>query len=81
MDDNGWDWFEAENETLLENGSDHWQACLESEAGAKVLADLERHFLQTALGPDASTAAIWMREGKRALVLQIKRLVERSAED
>lgn len=81
MSDNGWDWFAAENETLAENGTDHWQACFDSDAGAKVLADLERHFLHTALGPDASTAAIWMREGKRALVLQIKRLAERSAAD
>ena len=74
MVENGWDWFESENETLSENGSDHWQACFDSDAGAKVLADLERHFLHTALGPEASTAAIWMREGQRALVLQIKRL-------
>ncbi|CAM3461498.1 MAG: hypothetical protein CMO07_02140 [Thalassospira sp.] len=81
MVDTGWDWFEAENEALTEDGTDHWQACFDSDAGAKVLADLERHFLQTALGPDASDKAIWMREGKRALVLQIKRLAERSAAD
>ncbi|MBP3127784.1 hypothetical protein [Thalassospira sp. ER-Se-21-Dark] len=81
MTGNGWDWFEAESESLSESGTDHWQTCFDSDAGAKVLADLEQHFLHTALGPDASTAAIWMREGKRALVLQIKRLAERSAED
>jgi hypothetical protein len=81
MSDNGWDWFEAGNETLSESGSDHWQACFDSDAGAKVLADLARHFLHSALGPDARDKAIWMREGKRALVLQIKRLAQGSKEE
>lgn len=80
MTDNGWDWFETENDTLSENGTDHWQACFNSEAGAKVLADLEQHFLHSALGPDASNSAIWMREGKRALVLQITRLAQGAKE-
>ncbi|NIY76958.1 hypothetical protein HED22_14990 [Thalassospira sp. HF15] len=81
MTDNGWDWFEAENESLSDGSADHWQACFDSDAGAKVLADLERHFLHAALGPDASDKAIWMREGKRALVLQIKRLAGSAKED
>ncbi|MBC05954.1 hypothetical protein [Thalassospira sp.] len=81
MSDNGWDWFEVENESLSEDDTDHWQACFDCDAGTQVLADLERHFLHTALGPEASNAAIWMREGQRALVLQIKRLAERSAAD
>jgi len=81
MSDNGWDWFEAESKSLSDGSKDHWQACFDSDAGAKVLADLERHFLHSALGPDASDKAIWMREGKRALVLQIRRLADCSAGD
>lgn len=81
MTQSGWDWFDPDGAALTAADSDHWQACFETDAGQAVLADLERHFLQSALGPDASDKAIWMREGKRALVLQIKRLAERSAVD
>ena len=81
MTGNGWDWFEAESDTLSENDTDHWQVCFDGDAGSQVLADLERHFLHTALGPEASEAAIWMREGQRALVLQIKRLAAGARQD
>ncbi|KJE34382.1 hypothetical protein UF64_14945 [Thalassospira sp. HJ] len=81
MVDIGWDWFEAETEALTKDGTDHWQACFDSDAGAKVLDDLERHFLLSVLGPDASDKAIWMREGQRALVLQIKRLAAGAKDD
>lgn len=74
----GWDWFDPQDgqvpDTGTDRGKDHWQACFASHVGQMVLGDLERHFLQTALGPDAGSNAIWMREGQRALVLHIKRL-------
>jgi hypothetical protein len=70
----GWDWFEPQEGLKPGAGKDHWQACFESPAGQKVLEDLERHFLQSALGPNTAPTAIWMREGQRALVLHIKRL-------
>lgn len=74
MTDSGWDWFDPEN-TFDEDGKlDHWQACFAGASGAAVLADLERQILHSALGPDATNSAIWMREGQRALVLQMRRL-------
>ncbi|KZB65947.1 hypothetical protein [Thalassospira sp. MCCC 1A02491] len=71
---NGWDWFEPQGDEMTEDGRDHWQSCFASDAGQKVIRELERQILQTALGPDVPASAIWMREGQRALVLQIKRL-------
>jgi len=70
----GWDWFEPTSDFADDGKRDHWQACFASAAGQQVLADLERQILHTALGPDTNNQAIWMREGQRALVLQIRRL-------
>ncbi|MEQ8286051.1 hypothetical protein [Thalassospira sp.] len=70
----GWDWFDPIPEMPEDADIDHWQACLDTPAGQRVLADLERQILHTSLGPDANSHAIWMREGQRALVLQMRRL-------
>ena len=86
----GWDWFEgvaAADETDEADEVDrvHWQQCFGTHAGQKVLAELERSIIKTALGPHSPDRAIWMREGQRALVLQMARLargsVERGAAD
>ncbi|MCC9623940.1 hypothetical protein LPB41_19855 [Thalassospira sp. MA62] len=74
MTDTGWDWFAPKMNDAGGPKTDHWQACFGSDAGQMVLADLERNILKTALGPDHDTARLWMREGQRALVLQIRRL-------
>jgi hypothetical protein len=53
-----------------------WQRVLGPSAGhdaAVVCADLRAMTLERALGPAASPQAIWMREGQRALVLQMLR--------
>ncbi|MBX2831283.1 MAG: hypothetical protein KTR23_08910 [Rhodospirillales bacterium] len=70
----GWDWFDPTPDIADDGTIDHWQACFADAAGQRVLTDLERQILHTALGPDANSQAIWMREGQRALVLQIRRL-------
>ncbi|MHC8494445.1 Bbp19 family protein [Thalassospira sp. SM2505] len=72
--ENGWDWFEPQESPNPGAENDHWQACFGSPAGQQVLDDLEAHILHSALGPDVSPGAIWMREGQRALVLLIRRL-------
>jgi 3-oxoacyl-[acyl-carrier-protein] synthase III len=72
--DSGWDWFDPNNTPDDDASLDHWQACFADPAGAAVLAELERQILHSSLGPDATNSAIWMREGQRALVLQIRRL-------
>lgn len=38
------------------------------------MAELKAQIVNSALGPEASNAAIWMREGQRALVLHMIRL-------
>ncbi|OSQ39790.1 hypothetical protein [Thalassospira mesophila] len=53
-----------------------WQRVLGASAGhdaAVVCAELRAMTLERALGPAASPQAIWMREGQRALVLQMLR--------
>lgn len=83
----GWDWFEgvAAADETDEADRVHWQQCFGTYAGQKVLAELERSIIKTALGPHSPDWAIWMREGQRALVLQMARLargsVERGAAD
>ncbi|OSQ47453.1 hypothetical protein [Thalassospira alkalitolerans] len=71
----GWDWFE-DLAVTDETADDHWRHCFASRAGQKVLADLDRSITRTALGPQSTDRAIWMREGQRALVLQIARLAQ-----
>lgn len=74
---NGWNWFDAageDPETIAPTEIDHWQACFATPAGRQVLRDLERQFIQTSLGPASNNAALWMREGQRGLVLQMRRL-------
>jgi len=72
----GWDWFEgvAAADETDEADRVHWQQCFGTYAGQKVLAELERSIIKTALGPHSPDRAIWMREGQRALVLQMARL-------
>lgn len=84
----GWDWFEAAGDAPDEPNEvdrDHWLQCFGTHVGQKVLSELERSILRTALGPQSPDRAIWMREGQRALVLQMARLargsVERGAAD
>ncbi|OSQ32270.1 hypothetical protein [Thalassospira sp. MCCC 1A03138] len=78
---NGWDWFEglasAADETE-EVDRAHWRQCFGTSAGQKVLVELERSIIKTALGPQSPDRAIWMREGQRALVLQMTRLARGS---
>lgn len=76
----GWDWFEevAAADETDEADRVHWQQCFGTHAGQKVLAELERSILRTALGPQSPDRAIWMREGQRALVLQMTRLARGS---
>lgn len=79
---NGWDWFEevvAADETD-EADRVHWQQCFGTRAGQKVLAELERSIIKTALGPQSPDRAIWMREGQRSLVLQMTRLARGSVD-
>ena len=77
----GWDWFEgAVVDEADEMDRAHWQQCFGTNAGQKVLADLERSILRTALGPQSPDRAIWMREGQRALVLQMTRLARGSVD-
>ena len=76
---NGWNWFETageEPETIAPKEIDHWQACFATPAGQQVLRDLERQFIQTSLGPASNNTALWMREGQRGLVLQMRRLAQ-----
>ncbi|MCK2166424.1 hypothetical protein [Thalassospira xiamenensis] len=77
---NGWDWFEevAAADETDEADRVHWQQCFGTHAGQKVLAELERSIIKTALGPQSPDRAIWMREGQRALVLQMTRLARGS---
>ena len=75
----GWDWFDGlasavETDEVDEADRVHWQQCFGTSAGQKVLAELERSILRTALGPQSPDRAIWMREGQRSLVLQMARL-------
>jgi len=76
----GWDWFEevAAADETEEVDRVHWQQCFGTSAGQKVLAELERSILRTALGPQSPDRAIWMREGQRSLVLQMARLARGS---
>ena len=76
----GWDWFEglAAADETDEADRVHWQQCFGTHAGQKVLAELERSILRTALGPQSPDRAIWMREGQRSLVLQMTRLARAS---
>lgn len=74
MTERGWDWFEPADEMPFRDGIDHWQACFASKAGESVMAELKAQIVNSALGPEASNAAIWMREGQRALVLHMVRL-------
>ncbi|WP_341363457.1 hypothetical protein P8T57_14135 [Thalassospira sp. SN3W] len=80
----GWDWFDglasAADDETEEVDRVHWQQCFGTSAGQKVLADLERSILRTALGPQSPDRAIWMREGQRALVLQMARLARGSVD-
>ncbi|MCH2277175.1 hypothetical protein [Thalassospira sp.] len=76
----GWDWFEemAAADETDEADRVHWQQCFGTHAGQKVLVELERSILRTALGPQSPDRAILMREGQRALVLQMMRLARGS---
>jgi|GEM_PF-797005 len=78
----GWDWFDglasAADDETEEVDRVHWQQCFGTSAGQKVLAELERSILRTALGPQSPDRAIWMREGQRSLVLQMTRLARGS---
>ena len=79
----GWDWFDGlasavETDEVDEADRVHWQQCFGTSAGQKVLAELERSILRTALGPQSPDRAIWMREGQRSLVLQMARLARGS---
>ncbi|MBL4840200.1 MAG: hypothetical protein JKY47_05150 [Thalassospira sp.] len=80
---NGWDWFEevAAADETDEADRVHWQQCFGTSAGQKVLAELERSILRNALGPQSPDRAIWMREGQRALVLQMARLARGSVDE
>jgi len=77
----GWDWFDglvAAADETEEVDRVYWQQCFGTSAGQKVLTELERSILRTALGPQSPDRAIWMREGQRALVLQMTRLARGS---
>ncbi|UKV15613.1 hypothetical protein L6172_04715 [Thalassospiraceae bacterium SW-3-3] len=78
----GWDWFDGLASAAAAETEEvdrvHWQQCFGTHAGQKVLAELERNILRTALGPHSPDRAIWMREGQRALVLQMARLARGS---
>ncbi|KZB62161.1 hypothetical protein AUP42_04170 [Thalassospira lucentensis] len=76
----GWDWFDglAADDETEEVDRVHWRQCFGTSAGQKVLAELERSILRTAFGPQSPDRAIWMREGQRALVLQMARLARGS---
>ena len=78
----GWDWFDglasAADDETEEVDRVHWQQCFGTSAGQKVLVELDRSILRNALGPQSPDRAIWMREGQRALVLQMTRLARGS---
>lgn len=78
----GWDWFEEVAAAAETDEADrvHWLQCFGTHAGQKVLAELERSIIKTALGPQSPDRAIWMREGQRALVLQMARLARGSVD-
>ena len=49
--------------------------CFSTADGEKVLAWLHSQYLCNALGPDADDKMLRYREGQRALILQIERLI------
>ncbi|MFH1805365.1 MAG: hypothetical protein ABID63_10810 [Pseudomonadota bacterium] len=83
----GWHWFEAQtpDDTPADDAAKAdlarrkiWQRCLGGEDGAVILRDLQAMILHRALGPDAGDRALWMLEGQRALVLQMRQMAQGS---
>ncbi|MDP2697592.1 hypothetical protein [Thalassospira sp.] len=83
----GWHWFNPQmsDDPAADDAANVdqmrrkiWQRCLGGADGAVVLGDLRAMTLDRVLGPDAGDRALWMLEGQRALVLQMRQMAQGS---